>query len=197
VHGDGMVILQQGRTVFVLAPGGQKEDLPASFEGRLYDLGDLRADALIFGGTVGQAYAGGFSAEAVYVPGNREGALEPIVWYTADAELQLGELVVSAYGPRNHPYGLLVEWGVNSILYACGTEAGDAMPEGEVDLLVLDEVLACAAHQRRRLFARVLPAQIVACDAEAGHNYDYLSTANGPTLWLDEADSVTYTYKER
>jgi|GEM_PF-1809451 len=197
VHGDGMVVLQQGGAVCVLAPGGQVEDLPASFEQRLYDLGDLRADALVFGSTVGQAYAGSFSAETVYVPGNRAGELKPIVWYTSDAELKLGTLAVSAYGPQNRPYGLLVEWGGNSILYACGAEAGDVMPEGEVDLLVLDEVLACAAHQRRRLFARVLPTQIVACDAEAGHNYDYLSTANGPTLWLDETDSVTYTYKER
>ncbi|MBQ9925011.1 MAG: ComEC/Rec2 family competence protein [Clostridia bacterium] len=197
VYGDGMVILEQGRDACILLPGGEAAAYAEDYESRLYEMGDLKADALVFNGTVGQAAAQAFSADTVYLPGNTAQTMGNLSWYTADAQLVLGDLTVSSYGPKNQPYSLLIEWEGHRIFYACGSEAGEDMPDGTADLLILDEVLACAAHQRRALFARVTPAQIVACDAEAGHDFDYLTTANGPTLWLGRNESVTYIYETR
>lgn len=192
-----MVILEQGRDVCILLPGGEAAAYAEDYESRLYEMGDLKADALVFNGTVGQAAAQAFSADTVHLPGNTAQTMGNLSWYTADAQLVLGDLTVSSYGPKNQPYSLLIEWEGHRIFYACGSEAGEDMPDGTADLLILDEVLACAAHQRRALFARVTPAQIVACDAEAGHDFDYLTTANGPTLWLGRNESVTYIYETR
>lgn len=195
VYGDGMMLLTQGRKAYILLPGEEREAYIESCEERQYDLGRLRVDGLLFCGNVEKSYANRFTAQKIYLP--RGETNRHIMGYASGEEIQLDDLTLTVCGSETHAYAFHIQWEDTDILYACGTTEGGSIPEEEMDLVVLDEAMVGSAHGRRELFSHITPTQVVACDAEEGRNFDYLTTWNGPTEWLAADEVLTFTYETR
>ncbi|MBR5284160.1 MAG: ComEC/Rec2 family competence protein [Clostridia bacterium] len=194
VYGDGMMILSQGRKAYILLPGDEREGYIENCEDRQHDLGRLKVDGLFFSGTVDEMYADAFTARRTYMPAWENNHNE--VSYGPGEEIRMGDLCMTAYGAEER-YGFHIQWEDIDILYACGTTVGEEMPKGEFDLVILDDAMVGSAHGRREMFSRITPEQVIACDAEEGRNFDYLTTWNGPTQWLAADEVVTFIYEKR
>ncbi len=192
IYGDGMMTLEQGREVYIFLPGEEREDLIESCEARQYNMGRLKANGLFFSSIVDEDYADAFAAGKLYLPAQGES-----FGYCPEEEISLGEIQLTVCGFKTGTYGFHIRWEDTNILYACGTTEGESMPEGEFDLVILDDAMVGSAHGRRQLFSQAVPQQVVACDAEEGRNFDYLTTWNGPTEWLAADGVLTFTYEAR
>lgn len=195
VYGDGMMLLTQGRKVYILLPGEEREAYIESCEERQYDLGRLKVDGLLFSGEVDKCYANRFTAQKIYLPTGETNC--NIMDYASDKEIHLSDLTLTVCGSETNAYAFHIQWDDIDILYACGTTEADPMLEGEMDLVILDDAMVGSAHGRRELFSHITPTQVIACDAEEGRNFDYLTTWSGPTEWLAADEVLTFTYETR